>query len=124
MSKWYFFAIIVAPVFIFTMITMPLCLDLYAKVNNSEITINTFYGFGEQKYPLDQINKLKYVKSQRDEKGYITRRKYHEIVFENGEIFTFDKGWHNMDKSEQAEVMKFISTHSNKEILIQDSYPK
>ncbi|MCX5634928.1 MAG: hypothetical protein NTW55_03675 [Planctomycetota bacterium] len=103
---------------------MPFLFDYYAKVTDNEIAINKFMGFGETVYPYDKVMELKLVKSQKNGKGEIIRRRYHEIVFDNGYVFSFDHSNYNLNWKKESEIMNFIAKKCCTEIQVIDPYPK
>ncbi len=105
-------------------VMLPLSFDWYMRITNDQIMMSRFWNFGETAYSFQDVAEVRSVKSQRSERGEITWRKYHEIAFNDGYTLSFDKSWHNLNRKEEFEVVDFVARRANKQIKLEDPYPK
>lgn len=105
-------------------VTLPLSFDWYFRITDDQILVSRFWGFGEMAYSFQDVAEVRFVKSQKNERGAIRWRKYHEIAFTDGHILSFDKGWHNLSRKEEAEIAEFVAQESQKHVKLVDPYPK
>jgi hypothetical protein len=105
-------------------VMLPLSFDWYVRITNDQIMVSRFWDLGETAYSFQDVAEVRLVKSQKTRLGEITRRTYHEIAFSDGYTLSFDKSWHNLNRKEEFEVVDFIARRSNKQVKLEDPYPK
>jgi len=94
------------------------------KIGGDGIAIDRMTGFKETVYSFESIEKIVLVKSQKNKKGEVTERKYHEIHFVDGYVFTFDKSVCKPTWSKDIQAMNYIAEKKGDDIIIVDPYLK
>lgn len=101
-----------------------LSLDAYARVTSSSFIVNRFFSVGEVEYTFNEIRAIELTKSFKAPNGNIVRKPYYSIEFVDDTSYNFHKALHDLNFSQQKEIIEYIGGITGRDVSVIDPYPR